>query len=157
MNRSLAILSFSLGISSIVHAQTAADTSMPKNIPGTGSEYQANGPQKGTPTKRAAHQLNVLQEKLNLNQDQVIQLNMILLNRETSLDSLKTNQSGDKKSDMRAHRNIARGADQQINALLTDDQKKLYQQWKETMKEERIEKRKAGAGAGAAAPPAAAQ
>jgi len=145
MKRSLVILSLFVAISSLARAQ-ATDSTQP-SAPRTGGYQDAGGSQAGgtrkqlSPTKRAAHQLSVLQEKLNLTQDQVSQVNMILLNRETSLDSLKNHPSGDRKSDIRSRRQLARGSDQQINALLTDDQKKLYQQWKDTQKMERLEKR----------------
>jgi Spy/CpxP family protein refolding chaperone len=47
------------------------------------------------------------------------------------MDSLFHNPSGNQRSDGQARRSVQQDADQKINAILTDDQKALYQQWKQ--------------------------
>jgi hypothetical protein len=84
-----------------------------------------------SPTQRAARQLTMLQKKLSLDQDQVIKLRMILLHLNVALDSLRTNPSGDKKSDNQARRAVNQDADGKIYALLTTDQQVAYANWKQ--------------------------
>jgi hypothetical protein len=107
------------------------------------AQAQPNSPQKqpAPPTKRAANEVRVLQEKLNLTQDQVLKCNVLILNRSILVDSLKANPSGNRRSDRQSLKAALQDTDQQINAQLTDDQKKLYQQWKEEKKERRREKK----------------
>jgi protein CpxP len=132
MKRFIIILICIAGMNGAILAQTTDST---QKQPSTTSVMQ-----KGTPTKRAIHQLKVLQEKLNLNDDQVDQIHIVLMNQAIALDSLKTNPSADIKSDRRSRREIVQDADQKINALLTDDQKKLYKQWKDDQKAQRLQK-----------------
>ena len=107
--------------------------------------------QKDSATKRAVRQLRMMEKQLHLNEDQVLQLQVILINRDVAMDSVAHNPSGDRRTDNRTRRSIQQDADQKINALLNDDQKPLYQQWKEKQKE-RMQERKA---AKDATPPAA--
>jgi protein CpxP len=123
-NRRIALLIvFFTGMLGFARAQT------PDSLP----EYSAA--KQASPQKRSAHQLVVLQKQLDLTRDQVMQVRILLLNQAISLDSLKTNPSGNKKSDRYDHRRIVQGTDQQIKALLSDDQKKRYDAWKEEQKE----------------------
>ena len=137
MKRSLGFILFFVGLNLITHGQTP-DTSRQQ-------------PQKPSPTKQAAHQLKMLQQQLNLTDDQVVQLQVILINRDVALDSIRQSNpsaggSGDRRSNGRARRDINRNADQQILSLLTTEQKPLYQQWKEEQKEKLMEKRKGNNG-----------
>ena len=138
MKRFFFLLTLGLSLHGFIYAQST-DTTASQD-----PAYQsANAkPKKQSSTQRAAHQLNMLQQKLNLNQDQVIQLRMILLNEDIALDSIRTNPSGDRKSDNYSRRTILQNADQKINALLTADQRPLYAQWKEEQKQKAIERRK---------------
>jgi len=125
MKHSLYLLAVLIGFGLSVHAQTTDSTSDPG--------YTAATPRQQvlSPTQRAARQLTVLQKKLNLNQDQVIQLRMILLRLNTALDSLRTNLSADKKADNQARRAINQDADGKIYAVLTTDQQVAYAQLKQ--------------------------
>jgi hypothetical protein len=136
MKHSLLLLTFAIGLHGLIHAQSTDSTA--SQDPG----YQnAQSPKKSS-AQRAARQLNMLQQKLNLNQNQVIQLRMILLNEDIALDSLRTNRSGDRKSDAYSRRTIVQGADQKIDAILTADQKPLYTQWKQEQRQKAMERRK---------------
>ncbi|HXB07427.1 MAG TPA: hypothetical protein VNW04_09935, partial [Puia sp.] len=119
---------FMVGLGITVHAQTTDTASL--------------RPQQPSPTKQAAHQLKMLQQQLNLSEDQVTQMQVILIHRDVALDSIRqsANPAGgnaDRRQDGRARREINQDADQKINALLTADQKPLYQQWKQQQREKR--------------------
>jgi len=79
----------------------------------------------------------MLQQKLDLTEDQVTQMQVILIHRDVALDSLRNDPSGNRRADGRARREINQQADQKINALLTADQKPLYEQWKQDLRERR--------------------
>ena len=98
-------------------------------------------PPKDSATQRAVRQLRMMEKQLHLNEDQVLQLQVILINRDVAMDSIQHNPSGDKRTDGHAKRSIQQDADQKINAILTDDQKTLYQQFKEKQKERMQERR----------------
>jgi Spy/CpxP family protein refolding chaperone len=97
---------------------------------------------KAPPAQQAAKQLKNLEHKLRLNQDQVLQLQVILINRDAAIDSSRKNPSGDRRSGARNRRSINQQADQQIDALLTPDQKTLYQQWKQGQRQKAALRRK---------------
>jgi Spy/CpxP family protein refolding chaperone len=129
---------FLLALAAAATCPALAQTSDSTSDPG----YTTAAPKKVmSPTQRAARQLNVLQQKLNLNQDQVIQLRMILLNLNVSLDSLRTSPSGDKKADNKARRMITQEADGKTYALLTTEQQLQYTQWKTEQKQKAMERR----------------
>src|SRR5579871_3559990 len=124
MKKTLLLLAFATGAVLSVQAQTTDTTTDPGYTAAPGKPIVS-------PTQRAARQLTVLQKKLNLNQDQVINLRMVLLNLNVSLDSLRNNPSGDKKSDNKARRAVTQDADGKIYAILTTDQQVAYSKWKQ--------------------------
>ena len=95
-----------------------------------------------TPAQRAARQLKMMEKQLHLTQDQVLQMQVILINETVAMDSLRNNSTGDRRTNGRARRGILQTADQKINALLTDDQKPLYAQWKQQQRQRMMERRK---------------
>lgn len=105
------------------------------------STTQAPPKPKPDPTKQAARQLKNLEQQLHLTQDQVLQLQVILINRNVSIDSLRNNPSADPRTQTRARRQINQMAELQINALLTDEQKTRYQQWKQQQRDRAMERR----------------
>jgi Spy/CpxP family protein refolding chaperone len=127
MKRSLSLLISTLCLGLTLHAQSTDTTVFPAKKP--------------NPAKQAVHQLKMLQQQLNLSEDQVTQLQVILIQRDVALDSLRNNPSGDHRSDGRTRRGINQNADQKINAMLTADQRPLYQQWKQQQREKYLEKR----------------
>lgn len=126
MKKTLCLLALLVGMAFSIYAQTADSTTDP-------GYTAAPRKQPVSPTVKAARQLNLLQKKLNLNQDQVIKLRMILLNLNVALDSLRTNPSPDKKANNQARRAINQDADSKIYALLTTDQQVAYAQWKQEL------------------------
>jgi protein CpxP len=133
MTRFALCILFALSLSTLVKAQTP-DPYTPNQQP--------RGP-KDSATKRAARQLKMMEKQLHLNEDQVLQLQIILINRDIAMDSVQHNPSGDRRTDGQTRRSIQQDADQKINALLTDDQKPLYQQWKEQQKRRMQQRRQA--------------
>lgn len=137
MKRFIAIVSILTGCSSIVLAQ---NTDSVQASPGQGPAANAQRTTGGmvnppSPTIRAVRQLQVIQEQLNLNPDQTDRVHMILLNQAISLDSLKKNPSADQHTDRKARKDIMNDADVKIYALLTEDQRSLYQQWKDKQRD----------------------
>jgi hypothetical protein len=90
---------------------------------------------KTPPTQQAARQLKNLEKQLHLTQDQVLELQVILINRDVAMDSLRNSPSTGGHSVARTRQSIRQQADRQIDSLLTNDQKVLYQQWKQQQKE----------------------
>jgi hypothetical protein len=132
MKRSLGFIVFLVGLNILVHAQAPDTTRQHPQIP--------------SPAKQAAHQLKMLQQQLNLNDDQVVQLQVILINRDAALDSIRRSKlpaggPADPRADGRARRAINQAADQKINSMLTPEQIPLYQQWKQQQREKLMEKR----------------
>lgn len=124
MKRLLFLLALAAGLNAAAKAQTTDTASNPGYTAGPGI-------QPVSPTIRAARQLNMLQKKLNLNQDQVVKLRMILLHLNVALDSLRSNPSADKKAANQARRAITHDADVQTYSLLNTDQQVIYTQWKQ--------------------------
>jgi hypothetical protein len=121
-------LAFLLALAAALTCTASAQTTDSTTDPG----YTAAASKKAvSPTERAARQLTMFQKKLNLTQDQVIQLRPILLRLNIGLDSLRSNPSGDKKSDNQTRRAITRDADVKTYALLTTDQQVDYTKWKQ--------------------------
>lgn len=140
MKSILLLLIFGIGLHGLIHAQST-DSSL-YDSPVRSAMAQQGLPKK-SPPERAAQQLKVLADKLNLNQGQVIELRMILLNKVIALDSINNNPSGDPKADGRARKSINQDADGRTYALLNTDQQLQYAQWKEEQKQRAEERKKA--------------
>lgn len=139
MNRLLLLFALVTTIST-VHAQTGDSTGSKPATAGTGKDSAGTmETPKASPAQRSARQLTALTKKLRLNQDQVIQLRPILLNQAAQLDSLHTHPSGEKRAALLYRRSLIKDTDEKINSLLNDQQKQLYQQWKEEQKERILE------------------
>jgi hypothetical protein len=113
----------------------------------TGNQIAQNNPipqaQKlpPSPTLRAVHQLEALQERIDLTQDQAIILNSILLDENVALDSLSLHPTGDQKVDGQIRRDIYHNADVRIYSYLTDAQQLQYVLWKQEQRIKNMEKR----------------
>jgi periplasmic protein CpxP/Spy len=139
MKRFILPLLCTLSINTLVNAQSVDPYT---------SQQQRQQPRipKDSATKRAVRQLKTLERQLNLNEDQVLQLQVILVNRDIVMDSLFHNPTGDPRSDARARRSVQQDADQKISAILTNDQKTLYQQWKQQQKQKALERKQQNQG-----------
>jgi hypothetical protein len=125
------VLLAGIGISTCVwaHAQTP-DTTLPQPTQ-----------RKASPTRQAARQVKNLEKQLHLTQDQVLQVQVILINRDVAMDSLRNTPSGNQRGEASTRKGIMQHADQQIDALLTNDQRTLYQQWKQQQRDRAMERR----------------
>ncbi|HEV9035349.1 MAG TPA: hypothetical protein VGQ51_01960 [Puia sp.] len=130
MMRSLLLAGIGLGFCLSIHAQ----------IPD--SSLQQSAQFKLPPAQQAARQVKNLEKKLRLTPDQVLQLQVILINRDVAMDSARNNPSGNHRTEAHTRRGIMQQADRQIDAMLTDDQKALYQQWKQQQKEQAKRRRR---------------
>ena len=129
MKRFVLLAGIGFGTCLFVRAQTP-DTTLPQSAQ-----------RKASPTRQAARQLKTLEQQLHLTQDQVLQLQVILINRDIAMDSLRNNPSVDHRGESHTRRGIIQTADQQINSLLTADQKPLYQQWKQAQRDKAMQRR----------------
>jgi protein CpxP len=93
-----------------------------------------------SPEQRAGHITKILQKRLNLSPDQASQINTVLLNRATRMDSLKNNLSADKKGNHLAARSIMLSTQRQVLAVLDDSQKQKFMEWEKMRKEKHREK-----------------
>ncbi|HXB07426.1 MAG TPA: hypothetical protein VNW04_09930 [Puia sp.] len=96
---------------------------------------------KAQPTQRAIHQLEILQERVDLTPDQVQIVNMVYLEENMALDSLIEHPSTDPKTDNQARRDIYHNADISIYACLNDSQQLQYVLWKQEQRIRNLEKR----------------
>ena len=94
------------------------------------------GGQQRSPEERAKQQTERLSERLKLNADQKSKVEAILLAQGKSMDSLRNanGQGGDRQQMWEKTRPIREQADQKINAVLTEDQKKEYVKAREEMR-----------------------
>jgi hypothetical protein len=93
-----------------------------------------------SPEQHARHMTKVLQKRLNLSPDQALQINTVMLNRATRMDSLKNNLSADKKENHLAARSIMLSTQRQVLAVLDDNQKQKFMEWEKMRKEKHREK-----------------
>jgi Spy/CpxP family protein refolding chaperone len=84
--------------------------------------------------QRVGHQMKALQKNLNLDAAQSEKINTILLARANKVDSLKANNTGDKKANRQTIKALMQSTEERVNAVLTADQQKTYVQLKETRK-----------------------
>jgi len=96
---------------------------------------------KAQPTLRAIHQLEALQQRVDLSQEQAISLNSVLLDENIALDSLSQHPTGDQKLDGRLRHDIAHDADVRIYSYLNESQQVQYVLWKQELRIKNLEKK----------------
>ncbi|HVS98815.1 MAG TPA: hypothetical protein VHE54_20140 [Puia sp.] len=114
----------------ITRAQTASDTTVPQSAQ-----------RKPSPARQAARQLKSLEKQLRLSQDQVLRMQVILINRDVAMDSLRNQAAGNGRGKGSSRRAIQQQTDRQIDSLLTEDQKPLYRQWKQQQRDRAKQRR----------------
>lgn len=77
-----------------------------------------------------------LKERLNLTNEQTEQVEAIMTSTRNEMQKLRDNASGDRRQSMMQGRKLMESQDKQIEALLTDDQKKIYEEIKKERREE---------------------
>lgn len=105
----------------------------------TFAQAQQGGDRKmPTPEERAQRSVDQLSEKLSLTADQKAKVTVIFLEQGIAMKKAREESKGDRVASMAKVKSINDENDVKINALLNDDQKKVFAQWKA----ERAEKMK---------------
>jgi hypothetical protein len=107
------------------------------------SKAQQQPAPKAPATQRAIHQLETLQQRVDLNQDQAITVNSILLSENICLDSLSDHPTGDEKRDGQIRHQIYHDADVRIYSCLNESQQVQYVLWKQEQRIKNLEKKQA--------------
>ena len=139
MKSSIALLLLACGITTTALTSKAQSTSLGTSVAQT-SRPPMQVP-KAPPTQRAIHQIEVLQERLDLNPDQVQNIHTIYLEENMALDSLIEHPSTDPKVDDLARRDIWHNADVRIYACLYEAQQLNYVLWKQENRIKNLEKK----------------
>jgi Spy/CpxP family protein refolding chaperone len=84
--------------------------------------------------------------KLNLTDDQKTKITPIVAARQTQMRALMADTSGRRMQKARKAKSIMSDSDKKIEAILTSDQKKIYAEMKEQMKEQLQARRQQNAG-----------
>jgi Spy/CpxP family protein refolding chaperone len=92
----------------------------------------------GWPTPEEA--VTRMSSKLNLTDDQKSKITPIIADRQTQMRALMADSSGRRLQKARKAKSIMSGSDKKIEAVLTGDQKKTYEQMKKQTKEQSQER-----------------
>jgi len=95
----------------------------------------AQGGPMGNPEERAKRQTDQLVEKLKLNDDQKAKVSAIYTAQAAGMTKLREEANGDRAAMMAAMTKATEESDAKISAVLTDEQKKEFNVWKEERKE----------------------
>jgi Spy/CpxP family protein refolding chaperone len=98
----------------------------------------------GWPTPEEA--VTRMSGKLNLTDDQKTKITPIVAARQTQMRALMADTSGRRMQKARKAKSIMSDSDKKIEAILTSDQKKIYAEMKEQMKEQLQARRQQNAG-----------
>ncbi len=88
-----------------------------------------------------------MSSKLNLSDDQKTKITPIIADRQSQMRALMADTSGRRMQKARKAKSIMSDSDKKIEAVLTSDQKKTYEQMKEEMREQmraRMQQRNGG-------------
>jgi hypothetical protein len=113
---------------------TQSDSSRPHHL--RINPFQANPFQQ----LRVAGQPPKKRSKLNLTDDQKSKITPIIADRQTQMRALMADSSGRRLQKARKAKSIMSGSDKKIEAVLTGDQKKTYEQMKKQPKEQSQER-----------------
>lgn len=96
------------------------------------SVSKAQPRQQRTPEEMAQRNVEMLEKRLNLTADQKAKVYSTILSQYKTMDSLRTagrNSDADRQEMFSKMRAMQEENDKKISALLTDDQKKTYEEW----------------------------
>lgn len=111
-------------------AQQATSPSTSQSIP-SATVPETRG---GWPTSEEA--VTRMSNKLNLSDDQKEKITPIIADRQAQMRSLVADTSGGRLQKARRAKSIMSDSDKKIEAVLTKDQKKTYEEMKEEMREQ---------------------
>lgn len=98
-----------------------------------------------SPEERAQKSAEHLTKKLNLSEDQKAKVTAIFLDQAATMKKVREEGKGDRDAMMAKMKAVNEENDVKINALLNDDQKKAFAEWK-TERAENMKKRMGGKG-----------
>jgi hypothetical protein len=114
----------------IASGQQTSPSSSDQSIPSTSVPTTTGG--WPSPDEAVAR----LSSKLNLSDDQKSKITPIIANRQAQMQALMSDSSGRRLQKARKAKSIMSDSDKKIEALLTSDQKKTYEQMKEERREQ---------------------
>lgn len=92
---------------------------------------QGGGRMGGTPEERAKKMVDMLTEKLKLNDDQKTKVTAIYTEQGTAMAKIREEANGDRDAMREKSMKLRKETDEKVTALLTDDQKTAYKAWQE--------------------------
>lgn len=116
MKKVLMICGLLLGVITFAQAQDGGDRKM------------------HTPEERATKRTEQLTKKLNLTADQQTKVKAIFLDQATAMSKVREENKGDRDAVMAKMKAAGEETDAKVGAVLTDDQKKTYEEMKANMK-----------------------
>ena len=122
------VLSALFGIGVALAAPQSQDQAPPP-------QNNADGGQRGPRQMDPNRQLEGMTKRLKLNSDQQAKILPILQNRAQQMESLRSDSSMSREDRQAKMRSIREDADSQIRAVLTDKQKKQYDEMQQEMRE----------------------
>jgi hypothetical protein len=112
----------------------------------TFAQAQDGGRKMATPEERAQKNAEQLTKKLSLSEDQKAKVTAIFLDQAVAMKKAREeNKGGDREAMMAKMKALNDENDVKINALLNDDQKKAFAEWKKE-RAENMKKRMEGRG-----------
>ncbi|WP_442588509.1 DUF5969 family protein [Pedobacter sp. AW31-3R] len=90
----------------------------------------------GTPEERAAKMTARLTEKLSLTADQQTKIKAVFLDQQAQMEKTRAEQTQDRSAMRGKMMEMMKESDSKINAVLTEEQKKSYEAYKEERKSE---------------------
>jgi Spy/CpxP family protein refolding chaperone len=116
--------------STFVLGQQSTSSSSDQSIPSESAPQTTGG--WPTPDEAVAR----MSSKLNLSDDQKSKITPIITDRQAQMRALMADTSGRRMQKARKAKSIMSDSDKKIEAVLTSDQKKTYEQMKEQMREQ---------------------
>lgn len=104
------------------------------------SVTQKKSERKSTPEDRAMRLTRLMSSKVQLNDEQLKQVNQILVERENSRDAALKAYNGDKEKARKDIRGSRQKAENKLKEVLTAEQWKTWQQFKEEQKKKKQQK-----------------
>lgn len=121
----------------IIATLIALTISIPQAIYAQDSSTQQSARKLPTPEEV----VTMLDSKLSLTDDQKSKITPIIADRQQQLKSVATDNSGRRFQKARKMKSIYKESDEKIKAVLTDDQKKKYEEIEQQMREQMKERR----------------
>jgi protein CpxP len=111
---------------------------------GPGGQGERRGGRMGRGPMSVDDQVKLLTGKLQLTDDQQTKVKAILEDQHQQSEALRKDESVSREDRMTKFRALREASDSKIRELLTDDQKKAFDQWQQERRERRRERSEKG-------------